>query len=324
MLVVVMVVVAGECRGRARAEEGEIARIVAHRLGRAAAADMAVEADDAVGGGHDQMQVVADHEDAAALLLADAVDQPEEGGLALVVDAGGRLVEHEEVGTTEQGAGEQDALQLAAGERLQRPAAEPGDADAGERCLPLGGRMAVRQVEEAVDVDRQGRIDGEALRHVGEAQAGRARDPAGIGLDDAEHQLDQGRLARTVRADQADDLAAVQGEIDVLEGLVVAEPDRGAGHLDEQPAHGAVASRQAWQRPWTSRTTLSMAKSRASASSSMRPAWGWRATSTLLPQLPQMKSWASCGRAAAEQATKPLTLRTLWTRPWLTRKSRLR
>lgn len=41
-----------------RAEEGEILRMRAHRLGPPGAADVMVEADDAVSRRHDQMQVV--------------------------------------------------------------------------------------------------------------------------------------------------------------------------------------------------------------------------------------------------------------------------
>src|SRR5690242_7271366 len=54
---IVMVRVHGEAVNR-RAEERTIGGIAADRIGMAATADMVVEADDAVGGSHHQMEIV--------------------------------------------------------------------------------------------------------------------------------------------------------------------------------------------------------------------------------------------------------------------------
>src|SRR3954454_9037369 len=97
-----------------RSEERAIGGVARHRARRAAAADVAVEADDAVGGGHDEVEVVADQENAAAARAADTGDEVVELGLAAAVDALDRLVEDEEVGLAQEGAREEDALPLAA------------------------------------------------------------------------------------------------------------------------------------------------------------------------------------------------------------------
>ena len=60
----------------------------------AGTADMAVEADDLVGGGHDHVQIMADHQDAAAALITNGLDEFVERQLACVVHTGDGLVQH--------------------------------------------------------------------------------------------------------------------------------------------------------------------------------------------------------------------------------------
>src|SRR5712671_3809596 len=92
---IMMVGVDGEAVDR-RAEQRTIGGVASHRIGMPAAADMVVEADHAVGGGHHQMQVVRDQQHAAAARVADAADEREQLGLAGDVDALDRLVQHQE------------------------------------------------------------------------------------------------------------------------------------------------------------------------------------------------------------------------------------
>src|SRR6185437_4101762 len=98
---VMVVGVDGEAVDR-RAEERAIGGIAAHRVGMATAADVMIEADDAVGGGHHQMQVVRHQQHAAAPRVTQAPDEGEELGLAGDVDALHRLVEHQQLGLAQQ------------------------------------------------------------------------------------------------------------------------------------------------------------------------------------------------------------------------------
>ena len=104
-----------------RAEQARILRVLRHGLRHARAADVAVDADDAVARGHDDVQIVADQQHADAALGADARDQRVEFGLARVVDAAHRLIEHQQGRIAQQRPRDQHALQLAAGQLRELP-----------------------------------------------------------------------------------------------------------------------------------------------------------------------------------------------------------
>ena len=89
--------------------------MLGHRLGNARAADVTVEADDAVAARHDDVQIVRHEQHAEATLVAKACDQVVELGLAGEVDALHRLVEHQQIGIAKERASEHHALQLAPG-----------------------------------------------------------------------------------------------------------------------------------------------------------------------------------------------------------------
>lgn len=164
------------------------------------------------------------------------------------VDGGGRVVEEEEPGVGEDGAGEGDALALAAGE--------------GEPVLADGGVVAVRQVgDEPVGLGGAGGLFdllpggvGEAVGDVGadgvgEQEAvlgnepdGRAQGRLGEFADvvaadedgpvghvvEAGHQEGDGGLAAAGRADDGDGLAGFDGEREPVEDgalVVIAEAD---------------------------------------------------------------------------------------------------
>src|SRR6185437_13479163 len=95
-----------------RAKKGAVGRIAAHFRRRAAAADMVVEAKDAVGRRHHEMEIVRDQEHAATARITQAADEREELGLPRDVDALHRLVEHQQLRLAQQRAGKQHALQL--------------------------------------------------------------------------------------------------------------------------------------------------------------------------------------------------------------------
>jgi hypothetical protein len=80
------------------------------------------------------VQLVADHQDGAARLAPDRVDQLVEGGRARLVEPGGRFVQQEEIGFRHERARQQHALELPAGELRHLPSGEVGHARA--RALP--------------------------------------------------------------------------------------------------------------------------------------------------------------------------------------------
>ena len=113
--VIMVVRVDGERRGGGPAEQPCVFRMPTDRLGRAGAADVPIEADDAVGRRHDNVQVVRDHQHPAAAARPNGADQFVEGGLPGEVDALYRFIEDEQVRIPQQRPREQNALQLAAG-----------------------------------------------------------------------------------------------------------------------------------------------------------------------------------------------------------------
>lgn len=120
MGMVMVVGVVGEGEGDFLAEEVGEGFGAADLVGAAFATDVAVEADDAGGRGHHEMQIVGDEKDGAASGLVDFFEVAVEVELALHVDALDGFVEHEQVGLAQEGAGEEGALPLAAGEGLER------------------------------------------------------------------------------------------------------------------------------------------------------------------------------------------------------------
>ena len=86
----------------------------------------------------------------------------------------------------------------------------------------MGGEQPQRGDVEQVG-QRAARHIGEPLAQIAEATAGRARHRAGIVPLVADEDAQQGGFAGTVRADQSNALAGVDGERDVLEEDRVAE-----------------------------------------------------------------------------------------------------
>src|SRR5262245_36093430 len=83
LVIMIMVMRIGRDHARRlRAEELHEFGIVPHCFGPPFAADMAVEADDAVAFRHDHMQIMAHHQDAAAVLAPDLGYELIEPGLA--------------------------------------------------------------------------------------------------------------------------------------------------------------------------------------------------------------------------------------------------
>src|SRR5690606_7334088 len=191
----------------------------------------------------ERTELVEHHEDGEAV-VHEPGHRRGERLLARLVDARDGLVEHEEVGPPDQGARDEHALLLAAGqlrdgvvgavgethevERLRRarapPAREPEAAAAEESRrddLGRGGRHARRRAHTLGDVAEA--LPGQTRpERRAEQVDGAARE-----RDDPDERADERRLARAVRAEERDDLARTDRQVDPAQDLAPAE-----GHVD--------------------------------------------------------------------------------------------
>ena len=126
--VVVVVVVDGQALG-VLAEQLDEGRVGADLLRVPRAAHMAIQADHLVGGAHHQVQVVRDHQYAAAMAVAQLSDQAVQLGLAGDVDALHRLIQHQQARAGDdfvgQCAGGGETLALQVGDQLSKVNGQP-------------------------------------------------------------------------------------------------------------------------------------------------------------------------------------------------------
>ena len=201
----------------------------------------------------------------------DVVDEPPELPARQRIDAGGRLVQDQEIGIVDQGAAERELLLHPAGQlagRAIRKGMQPGRAQEARAARATLGRRLPEQASEIVDVlhDREARIEiaAQALRHVGDARhdavavrrrsdvaAERANGP-GLQAANAGDQAEQGRFSDPIRPHQRGRAAGPEREADAGERrrLAVAlrdTVDLDAGRLSER--HRATARRAAAARP---------------------------------------------------------------------------
>ncbi len=192
---------------------------------------IAGEDQDPVGHHHRLLDVVRHDEDrldrhaAAAPELEDLVAQAFAGQH---VERGEGLVHQQHLGLHDQRARDADALAHAAGELARQRALEACEADHVDRlrgaAFALGLRDATR-LQPQLDVlpHRQPREQGEGLEHHADAARGAVERLAAvphftrIGLQQAGHQAQQGRLAGAGLPQQGDDFSFVQREVDVLQ-----------------------------------------------------------------------------------------------------------
>ena len=102
---VVAVVIDGQTLG-VFAKHFDKCRIVADLLGVARTAHMAIQANHLIGGTHHQMQVVGDHQHAAAVAVAQPGNQAVQLGLAADIHALYRFIEHQQLRFTQQRTGQ--------------------------------------------------------------------------------------------------------------------------------------------------------------------------------------------------------------------------
>ena len=196
----------------------------AERAGRALGDDQAVaQHDHAIGERRRLVQVVRGQEHGRAG-RGELADRLPRAAARLGIEAGGRLVEEEQLGRARERERQVEPTALAAGEGAHAPVGVVREPDALEQL----GRVAGPRVVAGVQLDRlaraQVRVRGSALEDDADALAQRPAAAAGI---EAEHlgpaavlravaleDLDRGRLARAVRAEQRHDLARLDPEGD--------------------------------------------------------------------------------------------------------------
>src|SRR6266446_3538515 len=233
-------------------EHGVLHRLVgADLLWRAAGQDRTLVHDhDALGILEDDVHVVLDHHGGDPLRADDGADHIHDRRLLTGADAAGGLVQQEKLRPQRIGDGhvEQLALSLrdAAGQ-LERLPLQPELAEDPEGLLP-DRVLAIGQREEAARLalareDGQAHVveQGQLVEEVDDLEAARdarldpalhglrgdvltaEEDPTTVGGQEAADQVDQARLARAVGADQRQDLALADGEVDLVDGVRVAE-----------------------------------------------------------------------------------------------------
>ncbi len=187
-----------------------------------------LEMQDELGGGVEQVAVMADDHHRAAIALQEVL-QPHH---AFEIEIIGRLVEQKEVRRAEQDRGEGHAHAPAAGELRTRTKLVGGrEAEAGQNLRrPCRRGIGVDRIEPVIDVaqrmrvalmlgggqqPRALRIGGEhgveqahlgarrLLRHRADAPGARPADLAVVGMELAEDHLEQRRFARAVAPDKA-------------------------------------------------------------------------------------------------------------------------
>ena len=190
----------------------------------------------------------------------DAQDDPLDLGRDAGIEARGGLVEEEDAGLERPGAGERQALLLAAGEHAGLARCQVAEAhllDRSPRSLGAFRHLHAIDGERVLDVrDRRAAQHHGALEHHRLRARPRHRAaPAHCSRRRREQPVQcaqEHALARAVRAEHHDAAADVEGEIDVPQGLDRAEAHAQAADLEREHAdisHGAVRSIHAGRRP---------------------------------------------------------------------------
>ena len=191
----------------------------------------AVEPDGAARQVGEKPPVVADHDQRGAARQQLALEPFDGGEIEMV----GRLVEQQDVGRRRQHARERRAARLAAGEvRGVLAAVEP------ELLQEIARLVAVVAGAEAglhIGERRCGAGEIGLLRQIAHGGARLQEARAAVGLDQPGGDLEQGRLARAVAADQADALAGRDRQLDAGEQRRAAEGQRDVLELDEGRGH---------------------------------------------------------------------------------------
>ncbi len=185
----------------------------------------------------------------AGIRRPSALEVPGEPRDALDVEVVGGLVEEDDVPVADEQGGEADAAALAAREagdlRVPRDIREQAADDVAHPRV-AGPHVLLDAADDRLG-DRHARIDHVGLVEHADADAATARHPPRVGLEPVGEQLQQRGLAVAVAADDADAVALVEAEGDLVED--------GARREFEVQALGAEEMCHVWLNP-TSRWSV--------------------------------------------------------------------
>jgi hypothetical protein len=150
-----------------------------------------------------------------------------------------------------------------------RPMLERGEGVFGNAQVGLDGMERREHVVERL-LHRLAAGQLGELREVADPDAGRDRDAALVGRDLAEDDAQEGGLAGTVAADEADALAGGEAEVHVAEDRPVVVPHRDVLQQDQAHDSGLLRLRSGLQPPSPQRRTTKKRR----AESSSRPTTG--------------------------------------------------
>jgi hypothetical protein len=170
-----------------------------------------------------------------------AVDHVPRGPPGGRVEARGRLVQEDQIGVADQRERDVEAAALAARELLGRRVGAGLEPDQRRRLVDGARRPVVARVELEALAHGQARLGLGLLQDDADAVAPGRAGPGRVGAEDADlaagavaealQDLDHGGLTGAVRAEEGEDLAAADLQVDAAHGLVVAvalaQPTRG-------------------------------------------------------------------------------------------------
>ena len=180
------------------------------------------------------------HEDRQVKFFADLVEHIHEQTHALDIHAGERLVEYENIRHGLKRQRQQHALQLAArkcADALVDERFAVHVRKAGQNFFPHGfcraqerGALEDAAGEKVHHAHGVAAVKGRALRHIADAQlrllaAGLMEGDLPFIFPLAQNGADERGLARAVRTDQRDHLAAVHMQVDVVQDRLAADMD---------------------------------------------------------------------------------------------------
>jgi hypothetical protein len=182
------------------------------------------------------VQVVGGEQHRGALVPQSADEVPELAA-HLRVEAGGGLVQEQQLGAADDAEGDVEAAALASGEQAGAAAALVGQADGLDDLVDVPGVPVVagEVAQHLLDGDQ---VEVAALlQHHADPLAPVGAGPAGVRAEDGEltavpvaeafEDLGDGGLPGPVRAEQGEDLAGVHVEVDAVDGddVLVALPE---------------------------------------------------------------------------------------------------
>lgn len=182
--------------------------------------------------------VVGDQDGRGGPVAGEAGDQVDDGGAAFLVEGAGGFVDQEHGGVVHQGAGDVDALALAAGELVGAACGLVGQTDGIEQVHgPVPGRTGPAAVDPRHDLELFGGGEGgqevglleddadPAAAQAGEFAAGQGlggravdRDGAGVGGDEGRGHREEAGLPAAGGADDGGQRALGDLKGDLVEG----------------------------------------------------------------------------------------------------------